>query len=141
MNYKWTPPFRLDLLDVIDRNNNINGLHIGSPEFLITKLLGEPELPVAKLSKKSKILNHLYGNVSILSEHEHVIAINIDFLSNRSELITKDKIKSWTINNWLELSVSKHWELNKINDTLQLVGDGISISLFVDGKLGMVSIR
>ncbi len=49
----------------------VNG-RVSSPDSLICEVMGEPELPITRLSKKSKVFNYLYGNVSFLSENGSV---------------------------------------------------------------------
>lgn len=54
MSEKWIPPLELDFIDFLNDGNNIMGLGVGSPELLITKVLGNAELPVCRLTKKKK---------------------------------------------------------------------------------------
>ncbi|EBA0261602.1 hypothetical protein KK742_003616, partial [Salmonella enterica] len=105
------------------------------------EIMGEPELPVARMGKKSKIYYWLYGNVSFLSEGDYVIAIDIDFHSNRERVITFDKTMNWEINDWLNLANENEFDINNDNKLFYLTHDGISICLSQNGRLGMVSLR
>ncbi|CAI1677461.1 TPA: hypothetical protein ACSTJY_000598 [Serratia fonticola] len=140
MNDKWTPSINLDLMDVIN-TQSIKGVQVGSPEAFIFEIMGEAELPATRLSKKSKIINHLYGNVNFLSENGYVIAINIDFHGNREKMITLGDIGGWGVNDWFELSELKGWSLNNLDGVMRILGGGIVIELSKEGELSMVSLR
>ncbi|EAX5842455.1 hypothetical protein BEI30_22170, partial [Salmonella enterica] len=94
-----------------------------------------------RMGKKSKIYYWLYGNVSFLSEGDYVIAIDIDFHSNRERVITFDKTMNWEINDWLNLANENEFDINNDNKLFYLTHDGISICLSQNGRLGMVSLR
>lgn len=141
MSEKWIPPLELDFIDFLNDGNNIMGLGVGSPELLITKVLGNAELPVCRLTKKKKVLNYLYGNVNILTEFGFIIGINIDFLSKRNKMIVNKKSKNWMVNDWDGFSKENNWKLSNVNDMLQLIGDNVVINLSLSGELGTASIR
>ncbi|EOF5046761.1 hypothetical protein CEP73_002595 [Providencia stuartii] len=141
MSEKWIPPLELDFIDFLNDGNNIMGLGVGSPELLITKVLGNAELPVCRLTKKKKILNYLYGNVNILTECSFIIGINIDFLSKRKKMIVNKKSKNWMVNDWDDFSKENNWKLSNVSDVLQLIGDNVVINLSLSGELGTASIR
>ncbi len=140
MNNKWAPSINLDLIDVINIHG-IKGIRVGSPEYVICEIIGEAELPATKLSKKSKIVNHLYGNVNLLSENGCVIAINIDFHGNRTEMVTIGEIKSWDIDDWMQLVEKEGWIVTKTGDVIQIIGNRIIISLSQEGQVRLVSLR
>ena len=140
MNDKWTPLINLDLISVIN-TQSIKGVQVGSSEAFIFEVMGEAELPATRISKKSKIFNHLYSNVSFLSENGYVIAINIDFHGNREKMITLGGIIDWGVNDWFELSELKGWNLNNQGNVIRIIGVGIIIELSKEGELSMVSFR
>ena len=139
MNEEWNPIFQIELMDIIN-SLHIKKLHVGSSDSLIYETMGEPELPVAKLNRKSKIFSHLYGNVNILSVNNTVISIDIDMHGFRKKMVILGRINSWKLNNWLELAKIKNWNVNKICDVVRLEGKGIVICLSPDGKVGMISL-
>jgi len=139
-NSKWHPAFKLDVMNVI-KDLSIKGLCVGSSIAQLHAIMGEPELPAAKMGKRSKIYYWLYGNVSFLAEGDYVIAIDIDFHSNRERVITFDKTMNWEINDWLNLANENKFDINNHNELCYLTHDGISIFLSQDGRLGMVSLR
>ena len=141
MSEKWIPPLELDFIDFLNDGNNIMGLGVGSPELLITRVLGNAELLVCRLTKKKKILNYLYGNVNILTECGFIIGINIDFLSKRKKMIVNKKSKNWMVNDWDDFSKENNWKLSNVSDVLQLIGDNVVINLSLSGELGTTSIR
>lgn len=55
MNHDWIPSCGVELMDVI-RHNSIHALQVGQPEAAVVSNLGEPELPAAKVSKKSTLI-------------------------------------------------------------------------------------
>ncbi|WP_447884569.1 hypothetical protein [Serratia fonticola] len=140
MNDRWIPSINLDLIDVIN-THGIKGVRVGSPESFVFEIMGEAELPATKISKKSKILNHLYGNVSLLSENGHIIAINIDFHGNRAEMVAIGEIDSWGMDDWVQLAEKEGWITTKTDDVIQLIGNGIIISLSKEGQVGLLSLR
>ncbi|EDU9624197.1 hypothetical protein XW65_002356 [Salmonella enterica subsp. enterica] len=137
---KWNPAFKLDIMNVI-KDLSIKGLCVGSSIAQVHEIMGEPELPVAKMGKKSKIYYWLYGNVSFLSEGDYVIAIDIDSHSNRERVITFDKTMNWEVNDWLNLANGNEFDIDNDGELVYLTHDGISICLSLDGRLGMVSLR
>lgn len=137
---KWTPELKLDIMKVINYTS-INGLHVGSSTALIHELLGEPELPIAKINKKSKILYWLYGNVSILSENDYVIAIDVDFHSKREQMVTLGKLVNWGREDWLIFAKENKWDLKNISNATSLINGGIIIGLSQHGKLDILSLR
>ncbi|MFD1887409.1 hypothetical protein [Paenibacillus wenxiniae] len=140
MNDKWIPSTNLDLIDVIN-THSIKGVQVGSPESVVLEIMGAAQLPATKLSKKSKVLHHLYGNVNVLSENGYVIAINIDFHSNRTEMVAIGEIDSWGIDDWMQLAKKEGWIVTKTEDVIQCVGNGIMISLSRAGEVGLLSLR
>lgn len=132
--------FQIEIMDIID-SLQINKLRVGSPDSLIDETLGEPELPKAKLNKKFKIYNYLYGNVSILSENNIVINISIDMHGIRKKMVTLGSVNDWTLDKWLELSKLKKWNINKFCDVVNLEGKGLIISLSLEGKLTMLTLN
>lgn len=140
MNKEWSPMFQIEIMDIID-SLQINKLRVGSPDSLIDETLGEPELPKAKLNKKFKIYNYLYGNVSILSENNIVINISIDMHGIRKKMVTLGSVNDWTLDKWLELSKLKKWNINKFCDVVNLEGNGLIISLSLEGKLTMLTLN
>ncbi|MCX8729196.1 hypothetical protein J3U66_02245 [Gilliamella sp. B2969] len=140
MNKEWSPMFQIEIMDIID-SLQINKLRVGSPDSLIDETLGEPELPKAKLNKKFKIYNYLYGNVSILSENNIVINISIDMHGIRKKMVTLGSVNDWTLDKWLELSKLKKWNINKFCDVVNLEGKGLIISLSLEGKLTMLTLN
>lgn len=140
MNKKWNPMFQIEIMDIID-SLQINRLRVGSPDSLIYETLGEPELPKAKLNKKSKIFNYLYGNVSILSENHAVISINIDMHGIRKKMVTLGSVSDWRLDEWLELSKLKKWNINKFCNVVHIKGKGLIISLSLEGKLEMFTLN
>ena len=139
MNEEWKPIFQIELMDIIN-SMHIKKLHVGSSDSLIYETMGEPELPVAQLNRKSKIFSHLYGNVNILSENNTIISINIDMHSFRKKMVVPGRVYEWKLDNWQELSKIKDWHVNKICDVVRLEGKGIVICLSSDGKVGMISL-
>ncbi|MBB2435712.1 hypothetical protein [Escherichia sp. 11.1600] len=137
---KWNSAFKLDVMSVI-KDLSIKGLRVGSSITRLHEIMGEPELPVAKISKKSKIYYWLYGNISFLSEENYVVAIDIDFHSNREKVITFDNTMNWELNNWLNLAKEYNFNINNDNQLFYLTHDGISICLSQYGRLSMVSLR
>ncbi|OCG60387.1 hypothetical protein A9G42_11360 [Gilliamella sp. Nev6-6] len=140
MNKEWKPLFQIQLIHVINKLR-IHGLHIGAPDSVIYEIMGEPELPTTKLNKKSKIYCHIYGNVTIYSENNIVIAIDIDLHGVRKKIVDFGEVANWKLNDWLALSKQKGWHVNNIYDVIQLEGNGIVIGLSQEGKVGVVSIR
>lgn len=140
MKNNWTPSINLDLIDIIN-THTIKGLRVGSPESYICKIMGTAELPVTKLNKKSKIFNHLYGNVTLLSENGCVIAISIDFNSKRTEMVAFGEIGSWGLDDWMQLAEKERWLTINSGDVIQLIGNGIIISLSQKGQLGLLSLK
>jgi hypothetical protein len=139
MNKEWEPIFQIELIDIIN-SLHIKKLHVGSSDSLINETMGEPELPVARLNRKSKIFNHLYGNVNILSENHTVISINIDMHGFRKKMVILGSINSWKFDDWLALSKIKDWNVNQFCDGVRLEGKGIVICLLLDGKVEMVTL-
>ncbi|WP_081297399.1 hypothetical protein [Gilliamella sp. wkB292] len=140
MNKEWSPMFQIEIMDIIN-SLQLNKLHVGSPDSLIDETLGEPELPKAKLNKKYKIYNYLYGNVSVLSENNIVINISIDMHGIRKKMVTLGSVNDWTLDKWLELSKLKKWNINKFCDVINLEGKGLIISLSLEGKLTMLTLN
>ncbi|OCG51573.1 hypothetical protein A9G38_05910 [Gilliamella sp. Imp1-1] len=139
MNEEWEPIFQIELMDIIN-SLNIKKLHVGSSDSLIYEIMGEPELAVTRLNRKSKIFSHLYGNVNILSENNMVISINIDMHCFRKKMVVLGRINSWKLDTWLELSKIKDWRVNKFCDVVRLEGKGIVICLLPNGEVGMISL-
>ncbi|MDX7989508.1 hypothetical protein FE392_19850 [Xenorhabdus sp. 12] len=136
----WIPSVEIELLNIIN-DNGIKALPIGSSEELILKTLGEPELPRARFSKKSKIITHLYGNLSVLSENGTIIAIDIDFKGEKTEVVKKGEISCWGINQWVNLSEKKKWTVDKLNDVININSGKLNIGLSINGEVNLISIR
>ncbi|MEF9678437.1 hypothetical protein ABRQ00_01140 [Pectobacterium aroidearum] len=129
-----------NLYDIIN-SNKFGSVKIGSSILDITSSLGEPNSKPEKISRKSKIYNYSYGNVSILVEDEFVVAINIDFHGKSNDFIKLEDMANWNLEDWIKLAKSKSWNIELISDTTNIYGDGISLALSREGKIAMVSIR
>ena len=130
-----------DISDIIIENYSINGLSIGSPAQKIYEIMGEPDFPVGKLNKKSKLLYWSYGNITFLTENNCIVAIDIDLHSNKKEIVCLDKILNWKLENWLTWAKKHEFCIQNVSDIIKIVGSNIIFSLSQKGKLGMISIR
>ncbi|MBA0210735.1 hypothetical protein ACIPSR_15765 [Pectobacterium sp. CHL-2024] len=129
-----------NLYDILN-SNKFGNLKIGSSILDIISSLGEPESKPEKISRKSKIYNYSYGNVSILVEGNFVVAINIDLHGESNNFIKLEGMDNWNLEDWIKLAKSKSWNIELISDTTNIYGDGISLALSREGKIAMVSIR
>ncbi|EBA5557651.1 hypothetical protein BKN84_20740 [Salmonella enterica] len=136
----WTPEFKLDAINVI-KSLSIKGLCVGSSIIQLHEIMGEAELPVTKIGKKSKIYYWLYGNISFLSEGDYVIAIDVDFHSSRMQVVTLDMTLDWGIDDWLDFGSKNNYNIKNEYELFYLTHVGITICLSHDGKLGMISLR
>ena len=140
INSTWDSPLQLDVISIIEQLS-INGLRIGSSISQLLEVMGKPELPAAKLSKKSKIVYWLYGNVSFLSEDDSLIAIDVDFHSNRKKIVKLGEIVNWKSKDWLNWAQKRQLNINKQDAVINISDNNIIITLSQDWSLGMVSIR
>ncbi|EIK3124917.1 hypothetical protein LJ068_003804 [Escherichia coli] len=136
----WNPEFKLDAINII-KNLSIKGLCVGSSIIQLHEVMGETELPVTKLGKKSKIYYWLYGNISFLSEGDYVIAIDVDFHSNRMQVVTLDMTLDWSIDDWLGFGRENNYNIKTEYGLFYLTHVGITICLSHDGRLEMISLR
>lgn len=125
----------------IINSNKFGSVKIGTSILDIISSLGEPDSKPEKISRKSKIYNYQYGNISILVEDEFVVAINIDFHGKSNNFIKIEDMANWNLEDWTKLAKSKSWNIELISDTTNIYGDGISLALSREGKIAMVSIR
>ena len=139
MNEEWNPIFQIELMDIIN-SLHIKKLHVGSSDSLIYETMGEPELPVARLNRKSKIFSHRYGNVDILSANNTVIKIYIGMHGFRKNMVILGRINSWKLNDWLKLAKIKKWNVYTMCDVIRLEGKGIDIYVSPDGKVEAISL-
>ncbi|WP_018886421.1 hypothetical protein [Paenibacillus massiliensis] len=140
MNHEWTPLFEVELIDVI-RLNSIHALQVGQPEAVVVSSLGEPELPAAKVSKKSTMVHYTYGNVTVIVEHGDVIAMDIDLHGNRQKVVHPGIVATWGLKEWQSFAEDQGWSLEHVHDIVQIRGEVITLGLSLDGKIGMVSMR
>lgn len=129
-----------NLYDILN-SNKFGNVKIGSSILDIISSLGEPDSKPEKISRKSKIYNYSYGNVSILVEGNFVVAINIDLHGESKNFIKLEGMDNWNLEDWIKLAKSKSWNIELISDTTNIYGDGISLALSREGKIAMVSIR
>lgn len=129
-----------NLYDILN-SNKFGNVKIGSSILDIISSLGEPDSKPEKISRKSKIYNYSYGNVSILVEGNFVVAINIDLHGESNNFIKLEGMDNWNLEDWIKLAKSKSWNIELISDTTNIYGDGISLALSREGKIAMVSIR
>lgn len=134
----WIPK-RMFYVEDILKNMSVGGLKIGAGQSEIEVLLGPPELPMAKLGKKSKIWASLYGNVSVLTSNEKVISIDIDFHGNRTKMVQTGAFEKWHLQDWKNYAQSQGWHLKSIGDQYKVDGDGITIGLDNEGEIGTLS--
>ncbi|MNJ51398.1 hypothetical protein D3C77_467000 [compost metagenome] len=137
---KWVQVFDIELLEII-RNQGVGELQVGAPEDRMLAILGEPELPVVRLSKKSPIFQRNYENMTILTENEYVIAIDINFENDQLEGIILGEAGQYRISEWMDFAQQHGWTVTKIVDVVQLGKDRVMISLSLEGKIMMVSLR
>lgn len=140
MSKEWKPATTFDVMDIINAEA-IKEISVGSSVEQVYSILGEPELPPARLSRKSPIYIHLYGNVSLSAEDGKIITIDIDFHGSRKKMVFTDSIKNWSFENWTELSKKKGWEINLIYDTYSISNLGMTIAVSEKGKIRMLSLQ
>lgn len=137
---KWSSVFNMELLEII-RNQGVGELQVGTSESRLLAILGEPELPATRLGKKSPIFQRNYGNLTILTENEYVIAIDINFENKQIGGISLGEVGQYRISEWMDYAQQHDWTVTKIVDVVQLGKDRGMISLSLEGKLMMVSLR
>jgi hypothetical protein len=135
----WIPT-RLFYVEDILKDMAIGGLKIGAGQNEIEASLGPPELPMARLGKRSKIWVSLYGNVSVLTSNEKVISIDIDFHGNRAEMVQAGLFEKWHLQEWKSYAQDQGWHLKPIGNQYTMVGDGITIGLDNEGEIGTLSL-
>lgn len=140
MSKKWKPSTIFKVIDIINEEAIIS-IPIDSSIEKMHSILGDPELPPAKLSKGLPIFIYLYGNVSISVENGNLIAIDIDFHGNREKMVVAESIKNWGLNEWIELSKKNGWEMSMIYDTYSITSSKIRIGVSESGKIKMLSLR
>jgi hypothetical protein len=134
----WMPK-RLFYVEKIIKDMAIGGLKIGMGQKVIEELLGPPELPMAKLSRRSKIWVSLYGNVSVLTSNKKVISIDIDFHGNRAKMVQTGTLEKWQLQEWKKYAEGQGWHLKSIGDQYKVDGEGILIGLDSEGVIGTLS--
>lgn len=116
MHQQWQTHLQFNLIDIID-HGDIQGLRVGSSVMKIQSILGEPQYPVAKLNKKSKVYCHLYGNINIYSANDVVEAIKIDFHGNQELPVILGKLDNyWRLAKWLSWAESSAWQVEQGNE-------------------------
>jgi hypothetical protein len=140
MDSDWSPSITFKLIEIL-RNDGLEELPIGSPEITIKNIMGEPEVPRAKLNKKSKVYCHLYGNVTFLTEYDKLIAIDIDLHGNRSNTVDIGDISSWNMEDWMLFAENNNWSILRCDDIILLSGKHIKASISTEGAIRMLSIR
>lgn len=139
MHQQWQTHLQFNLIDIID-HGDIQGLRVGSSVMKIQSILGEPQYPVAKLNKKSKVYCHLYGNINIYSANDVVEAINIDVHGNQKLPVILGELVNWRLAKWLSWAESSAWQVEQGNERVNLSINNLTIQLFPSGKLALVSL-
>lgn len=139
MNDTFWMPKRFYYIDEILKEMAIGGLKIGAGQNEIEVLLGPPELPMARLGRKSKIWVSLYGNVSVLTSNNKVINIDIDLHGNRTEMVQIGSLEKWQLQEWKNYADDQGWHLKPIGNQYKVDGDGITIGLDSEGVIGTLS--
>lgn len=132
--------FNIEMLEII-YNQGVGELQVGTSEGRMLAILGEPKLPAARISKKLPIYQHNYGNLTVLTENEYVIAIDINFENKQIGGISLGEVGQYRISEWMDYAQQHDWTVTKIVDVVQLGKDRVMISLSLEGKLMMVSLR
>lgn len=137
---KWKSVCNTSLLDII-HTQGVGELQVGVSESEMLEILGEPEFPAARLSPKSLIIQRNYGNMTILTENKYVIAIDINLENKQIDGIMLGEVGEYRMSQWDKFAKQYGWTIGKIVDVVQLRKDGVLISLSLEGKIMMVSLR
>ena len=95
----WRPRQRFALVDVL-LAGNLGGLCVGDPSDRVEALLGPPQAPAGRLSKRSKLWSHGYGNVAVLTAARRVASVEIDFEGQRAAMVEAGALAGWSLDEW-----------------------------------------
>lgn len=131
---------RIDIQTLTD-GKGLGGVEVGTSILALPELLGEADFPPARLSRKSKILNHVFGNVTVMSEKDHVIGISVDFHGNRENKVDVDDLKRMTYAEWLNFAAQNHYSVSQIGEITSIMGKGFLVNISASGEIGLISFK
>ncbi len=136
----WQPMRRIELADAL-REGRLAGLAIGDPAQQIELLLGPPQAPAARLSKRSKLWSWLYGNVTVLTAARRVEAIQLDFEGQRPVLVDAGELAQWSLDDWRDYALREGWSISSREEITILESRHARVCLEADGRLHVVSLH
>ena len=135
----WTPRQVFELQEVL-RTRALGGLSVGSSVDQVETLLGPAEQPKQRLGRKSKIWVTQYGNVSVLTDRQRIIAVNIDFEGWRPTMVRAGSMEKWRLDEWEAYSRQEGCRVYRDLDVLRLTSPSAIVSLRADGVLHVASL-
>jgi hypothetical protein len=133
-------PQLYDLRSVLE-TGAIGRLKARAPSSTIEAELGPPRAEPSRLGRRSKIWVWEYDNVSIFVSGGVIEAMNIDFEGPSTPLVRAGELSSWALDDWLAYAVHRGWSRSDIAGVINLLGEGIEVSLGPTGRLHIVSLR
>jgi hypothetical protein len=128
-------------IKTLTEGKGFGGIEVGGSIQALPEFLGGTDYPPVRLTKKSKILNHLYGNVTVLSEQGRVIHIDVDFHGNRENTVDAEDLKRMTYAEWLDFAVHNNCSVKRILDITHIGGKGFLVNISASGEIGILSFR
>lgn len=136
----WSPRQVFSLAQVLE-SGALGPLRVGAAADEIEPCLGPAELPPARLSRRSKIWSHVYGNVTLLVSSGRIDAIQIDYEGVRPRMVEPGHQEGWRMADWQAFATQRGWEIRTVDDVVWVLGGPVILNLRPSGALQIVSLR
>ena len=128
------------LEDLIEEKR-VGAIFVGACALAIEPQMGTTSIPISRLTKKSRILIHQYDNISFLTEGDFIVQISANFHDQAPQRIKLGHLTEWRKNEWCELALRRGWKIGNIGHVVNLIGNGIQISLSPSGTIEFATLN